>query len=145
MKLPVYPIEYVPEILIAMQKEALNYSREFVQFSEEHVNRLNSTLPEDSIPVARAYRNKFFLVQVYVHSENVTRLSINRTELMPNGFWKDGITWDEIQHIKNKLGYQDFDAIEIYPKANDLVDVSNIRHIWILKNHELSFIWRKDQ
>lgn len=145
MKLPVYPLEILPEISRAMQKENMNYSRLFVRLPQENVDKLNYRLEPSSIPVHSAFRNKFFLVQIYIHNENLIRLSINRTELDHKGYWKDGILWDEIQHIKNTLGYEEFDAIEVYPKKSDLVDVSNIRHIWILKNHDLDFIWRKDK
>lgn len=45
--------------------------------------------------------------------------------------------------IKRQLGYGDFDAVEVYPKDNDVVNVANIRHLFIL-NEPLPFIWRKN-
>lgn len=87
------------------------------------------------------YRNKDFLVQEYHESEHVVRLSICRTRLNKLGEWQDDISWDELQNIKNKIGYAEFDAIEIFPKEKDVVNVSNMRHLWITPD-PIAFAWR---
>ena len=46
---------------------------------------------------------------------------------------KDGITWDEIQRIKNDCGFKDQDAIEFYPAEADVINTGNVRHIYIFK------------
>mgnify|MGYP003443020650 CR=1 FL=1 len=86
-------------------------------------------------------RNRDFLVQIFVQPDGTTRLTINRTDIDNHGNWKDGITWDELQTIKNAVGYEDHDALEVYPAKKDLVNVSNMRHLWILPTPP-SFIWR---
>ncbi|MGL0761287.1 DUF4222 domain-containing protein [Citrobacter freundii] len=60
-----------------------------------------------------------------------------------SGRWKDGISWDALQEIKNAVGYADRDAVEIYPAQKDVVNVANMRHLWIV-NEPLNFAWRKD-
>ena len=72
-----------------------------------------------------------FLVQVF-DEETSTRLSINRTQRR-NGKWVDLITWDELQEIKNAIGYGNSYAIEIYPPDDEVVNVANMRHLWIPK------------
>ena len=77
------------------------------------------------------WRSRGFLVQAFEEENGVIRLSINRTA--HNGeSWNDDITWDEINLIKRQLGFYDDYAIEIYPRDRDLVNVANMRHIWIL-------------
>ena len=50
----------------------------------------------------------------------------------------DGITWDEMQEIKNKCGFADRDAIEFYPSDDAVINTANCRHIYILPTtHEL--------
>jgi hypothetical protein len=44
--------------------------------------------------------------------------------------------------IKNAVGYQDRDAVEVYPSQTDVVNVSNMRHLWILPE-KLDFAWRR--
>ncbi len=64
----------------------------------------------------------------------VCRLTVNRRELEADGGWKDGITWDELQGLKNECGYGNHDALEVYPRDANLVNVSSMRHLWILKD-----------
>ena len=138
MKKPVYPIKMVPEIQVAMEKENQDYSCHFVQIAvDRFIGTTRSTL-------ISAWRNRYFLVQVYFYSENVQRMSVNRTCLMDDGLWQDHITWDELQNIKNKIGYAQYDALEVYPREEDIVDVANVRHLWVLKKHTMDFIWRKE-
>lgn len=40
--------------------------------------------------------------------------------------------WHDLQRIKNELVGEAREAIEIYPKANELVDDANWYHLWVL-------------
>ena len=81
----------------------------------------------------KCFRNRDFLVQVFDEVE-VTRISVNRIKIDKSGTkWKDGITWDELQEIKHRLGYGGRCAVEIYPPDKNVVNVANIRHLFILK------------
>ena len=55
--------------------------------------------------------------------------------------WHDGITWDEIQSIKNEIGFEDHDCVEVYPAQKNIVDVANMRHIWVM-DELLLFSWK---
>lgn len=60
------------------------------------------------------------------------RLSVSRTTVQDDGRWGDNLTWDEMQEIKRQVGMGDMYAIEIFPRDRDLVNVANMRHIWVL-------------
>jgi hypothetical protein len=87
------------------------------------------------------WRSRDYLVQVYAERPGLHRLSINRSELAADGGWQDGISWEEIQRIKSECGFGDRDAVEIYPCDGDVVNVANIRHIWVF-DEPLDFAWR---
>lgn len=94
--------------------------------------------------VLRVYRSRGFLVQVFAEPDPVVvRLSILRTAIKTNGDWKEDITWEELQRLKNEAGYGSFDAVEVYPPDTDVVNVANLRHLWILPAGYLPFAWRR--
>lgn len=88
------------------------------------------------------YLNGDFLVQVFTEEKGVIRLSINTVNMRSDGRWKDGISWDVLQEIKNAVGYADRDAVEVYPAAADVVNVANIRHLWVMPE-KVGFAWRR--
>lgn len=95
--------------------------------------------------LVRVLRSRDWLVQVFLaHRPALVRLSINRTRLASAGKWRDGITWEELQAIKNEAGYADVDAVEIFPRAADVVNVSNMRHLWVLAG-DCPFAWRMQE
>lgn len=88
------------------------------------------------------WKSKKFLVQIYAASNDMERMTVCRTEQAGDRF-KDGITWDDLQRLKDECGRGDFDALELYPRNRDLVNVANMRHLWIMAE-PVSFGWRKD-
>ena len=88
----------------------------------------------------KIYRSYIYLVQVY-NQNGAIRISVNKTHIDDNGSWLQGISWDDLMLIKRLIGYGDFDAVEVYPKDQDVVNVANMRHLFIL-NEPLDFIWR---
>lgn len=96
----------------------------------------------DGVPPSRVLRSKEFLVQEYPALPPViARLSICRTSLTRSGAWSDRVTWDELQRLKGEAGYGRWDAVEVYPADQDIVNVANMRHLWVLGD-EISFAWR---
>ncbi|WP_420269818.1 DUF7694 domain-containing protein [Citrobacter portucalensis] len=107
-------------------------------------------VPESQCPVrchdpkrSNVWANSYFLVQEFQEDNGVIRLTVNTTSIGSSGRWKDGISWDALQEIKNAVGYADRDAVEIYPAQKDVVNVANMRHLWLV-NEPLTFAWRKD-
>jgi len=72
-----------------------------------------------------------YLVQLFEESAAV-RLSVNRVSMSVMGRWEEDITWEELQDIKRQVGYGDNFAVEIYPRDKDIVNVANMRHLWVL-------------
>jgi hypothetical protein len=106
-------------------------------------------VPRDEWPVrhhpklARVLRCRDFLVQVFAEPGDVLRLSIQRCAFdRASGRWKDGITWDDLQHLKTLAGYGERVAVELYPPDRDMVNVANLRHLWILPTAP-DFMWRR--
>lgn len=44
----------------------------------------------------------------------------------------DGITWDDLQWLKAAVGFGDREAVEVFPRDCDVVNVANMRHLWVL-------------
>ncbi len=79
-------------------------------------------------------RSRDFLVQVFSPADRSTRrLSVNRTDCDKEGNWLEGITWDELMRLKREAGYGDYCAVEFYPPDKDIVNVANMRHLFLVK------------
>lgn len=98
-------------------------------------------IPREEYPVLpelplKAWRSRKYIVQLYetwnIVYPGLLRLSVTRTQLQTNGRLKDGITWDELQAIKREIGYGEFYAVEVFPPDRDIINVANVRHLWIL-------------
>lgn len=93
--------------------------------------------------VLAVLRSRDFLVQVYAEPDGVVRLSVNRAALdLKTGRWRDGITWDELQRLKFEAGYGDRFAVEVFPATDDVVNVANVRHLFVLPEPP-AFAWRR--
>jgi hypothetical protein len=97
--------------------------------------------PRDGCAPIAVWRSSSMLVQIWNERAGWTRISVTRAAIADDGEWLDGLTWDELQAVKRAVGYGDMDAVEIYPPDSDVVNVANIRHLWI-SPEPLDFIWR---
>ena len=69
-------------------------------------------------------------------------ITVNATTVQGStGEWGDNIPWRELQRIKREVGYGDRDAVEIFPADRDVVNVANMRHLWIVSK-PIEFAWR---
>lgn len=89
----------------------------------------------------KVFRSRYYLVQVFEDGD-VIRLSINKTEVNNDGSWKENIGWEDLQQLKRQAGFANHYAVEVYPRDVDLVNVANMRHIWVLEN-PLKIGWSK--
>lgn len=77
-----------------------------------------------------AFVNNVYWVQIY---ENLTDLgAVYQMMIGRHDHREICVPWGHLQKIKNDLGYEDRDAIECFPRTGHLVDVENIRHLWIM-------------
>ena len=118
-----------------LQRENASRPQSLVEIPKDHWPNQSPTSP------TKAWRSRDFLVQQYnAPPPAIARLSVNRTQI--DGVrWKAEITWDELQRIKTECGYGEIDAVEIYPSNADVVNVSNMRHLWLLPPNALPFKW----
>jgi hypothetical protein len=89
-------------------------------------------------------RSRTFLVQVFGEDGEMLRLSVNRTEWdQRQNRFRDDISWDDLQQLKAEAGYADRVAIEVFPPDRLIVNVANMRHLWILPEgaDQMPFVW----
>lgn len=100
-----------------------------------------SQWPEHQRQPKEVWRSRDFLVQIYEEPNGIERMSISRTSLRGER-WMDGITWDDLMGLKRQAGRGDRDALEVYPADKDVINVANMRHLW-LPPEPVAFAWRK--
>jgi hypothetical protein len=131
----------------ADRREAKRYmAKENAKYPAHLVRWEAKDWPEGVPPnpdILEVWRSNKYLVQISraEHPAVLVRLSVNRTALGIQS-WQDNIPWEALQEIKAQCGYAVYDAVEIYPRAGDVVNVSNMRHLFVLKN-PVPFAWRK--
>ena len=91
----------------------------------------------DENPPCKVFLSDKFLVQLRQCGsieKSYKRITVNKVKRSTSrlGHWDDGITWDELQQIKNAVGFADKWVVEIYPPESDLVNVANMRHLTVL-------------
>lgn len=87
-----------------------------------------------------AFRSREFLVQVFEEKGHL-RLSVNRTDWDLNTQrWRQDISWDDLQRLKAEAGFPDAWAVEVFPADGHVINVANMRHIWLL-NEVPTFAW----
>lgn len=87
------------------------------------------------------WRSRHFLAQIFAEPNSVQRISVCRVSRRM-GEWEEGIAWDELMRVKREIGRGQQDAVEVYPGDRDIVNVANMRHLWLLPE-PLYFAWRK--
>lgn len=125
----------------ALRKENLRWPEHLVEmpFADWPVTMASD--PKRS----RLLRSRTFCVQVFEEDDGVLRLSINRTEWDERTQrWREGITWDDLQRIKAEAGYADRCAVEVFPPEELVVNVANMRHLWLLVNVP-AYVWKRGQ
>ena len=88
------------------------------------------------------WASRRFLAQIFMERHAI-RISVCRTTLGKDGRWQDQITWDDLQRIKREIGRGEQCALEVYPAESDLVNVANMRHLWIPIANPLGIGWHQ--
>lgn len=91
--------------------------------------------PKSSDPRVKriqVFRSRRYLVQIFEEDNFMLRMSACRSTIDVNGRWEDGLTWDELQELKQEVGFGTAWAMEIYPPSARVVNVANMRHLWIM-------------
>jgi hypothetical protein len=77
------------------------------------------------------WRSRDYLLMAY-QDNGYTRLSVLRIALTTHATWADGIAWDELHRLKRECGRGDQWAVEVYPADAAVVNVANMRHLWVM-------------
>lgn len=99
----------------------------------------NSDVEYDGPRPDRTWVSRDFLVSLY-DDPTCLRMTVCRTQVDNSGNWVDGITWDELESIKEIIGYGDMWGLEVYPPSDSIVNVANMRHIFLFPNKP-EFAW----
>lgn len=134
--------------LARTDKRAFNAIRRDYQKRHRTFPKVLTKMPAESWPTSECsivpdecWNSQAFFVQVFKPEGQPIRISVCRTVLASDGSWMDGITWDEMMHVKESVGFGDAWAVEIFPPINEVVNVANFRHLWIVPAPE--FAWRR--
>lgn len=131
-----------------MTKDQVEYAKTYLATENSKFSRKLAAVPKPwpDTPISReriaVWRSNQFMVQVFKEDNGIVRLTVNRVAIDNLGNWKQDVSWDDLQNIKRECGFSDCFAVEIYPEDEHIVNVSNMRHLWVLPE-PLPFGWRK--
>lgn len=80
----------------------------------------------------QVFKNDIYSVEATVDAPFI-RLSISRHDGLPCD------QWSHLQQIKNEIVGTEFEAVELFPAENRLVDTSNEYHLWVHSNPTFRF------
>lgn len=90
-------------------------------------------MPQIETEALKVWVSRDYLAVLYRQRiDGRLRLTVNRTRRDGRG-WRDGITWDELQRVKNETIGPKFWCAEAYPPEDRVVNVANMRHLWVLE------------
>ncbi|MGA3209451.1 MAG: hypothetical protein ABSE05_16705 [Syntrophales bacterium] len=95
----------------------------------------------DDINRIAVFLSLYYLAQIFDEKNGVIRISCNRTTMDQNGQWEENLSWDELMEVKRQCGYGESYAVEVLPGDSEIVNVANMRHIWITPHPIVG--WRK--
>ncbi len=126
-----------------LDRENARWGPELRPVPQEHWPSSMNRVSELPIEV---WRSRDFLVQVFRVTDSdlgLRRLSVTRAAFSDEraGSFGDGITWEDLERLKAECGFGDLWAVEVYPPSDKVVNVANMRHLWVLKR-QLGFEWR---
>ncbi len=89
------------------------------------------------------WRNQDYLIQLFHEERCVDRMSVCTTHIDTSQLdWTEGISWNDLQHMKQAIGRGSQSAVEIYPPEDCIVNVANMRHLWLLPEPPF-YMWQK--
>lgn len=98
--------------------------------------RIMQSYPNAAHPPTNVWQSRKYLVQLFdetpLQNIDTRRMTVCRVTLGDDGHWDAGLSWDELQDIKREIGFGDWYGVEIYPRDVDVVNVANMRHLWLL-------------
>lgn len=109
-----------------LREQNKKYPDYLVEVPKEEWPKTNAT----KLPY-KVLRSNRHLVLLYNEGE-YTRMTVSRTMINADGEWESNISWEQLQELKNEAGFIFEYGVEVFPPEDALVNVANMRHIWIL-------------
>jgi hypothetical protein len=82
-----------------------------------------------------AWGSEDYTVQCFYVGDGIIRLAINRSQMILSPrYFADGITWEQLIGITRAIGYGDRWGVELYPPKRHVLNVMNVRHLWLFLN-----------
>jgi hypothetical protein len=144
-------------LLAENNRPLFNTARKNLQQTQRKLSYELKEVPADEVTQVEAlgkkplavWKSRHFLVQLIQdvifagtpEEQEYLRLTVSRSELANDGNWKDGISWDELMVIKSQCGFGEQWAVEVYPPTDEVVNVANMRHLWLVTRPV--FAWSK--
>lgn len=92
--------------------------------------------PMSQTEQTHVWHSRQFLVQMFdvtpFQGIDTRRISVSRVTLKNDGRWEEGVSWEELMQVKREIGFGDWYGLEIFPRDVDIVNVANMRHLWLL-------------
>ena len=123
-----------------IEKARSVYPEHLVELSREAVLEATAKHP-DHHPPARAWCSRRYTVMLFLEGDRV-RLSCSVARVRDDGGWEQNISWDDLQRLKREAGFGDRWAVECYPPDFEVVNVANLRHLWLV-DESPDFGWAK--
>lgn len=103
--------------------------------------------PQDPIYPGRApeevWLSRDYLLMVY-RDGAYQRLSVVRTVTDPTGRFAGEIPWEDLQRLKRECGRGDCWAVEVFPADAEVVNIQNMRHLFLLPGPP-EYGWRAEE
>ena len=107
-----------------------------VQLTELSQERIREAYPNQSHMPTHVWESRKYLVHLFdeecFQGIDTRRMTVSRVTLNSDGHWEENLQWEELQDVKREIGFGDWYGVEIYPRDRDVVNVANMRHIWLL-------------
>lgn len=135
----------------ALNREGRRKAVKYLEVQRRHFSLCMSKIPISDWPPNVAsmpsrpvmvFRSRDFLASFYDDPNGYLRMSVQRVTQFGDGNWKDGITWDDLQRVKAQCGFGEHWMVETYPPDSEIVNVANIRHLFLLSEVP-PFAWTK--
>lgn len=99
---------------------------------------VRQVLPDEATRPILVWMSNKFLAQLFdLFDQSSMRLTVCRTEVGWDGEFVGGITWDELMLVKAECGYASKWMVEVYPAEEGVVNVANMRHLWLVDECEV--------
>lgn len=127
----------------AIAEESKRFPEHLVLVPEsEWRPKVANAIARGMTPPLEVWRSRRYLVQVFAAKPPaVERLTMQFTAPEADG-WREGLTWEVMQRLKAECGRGDRTAVEVFPADRDVVNIANLRHVWVLADVP-DFVWTK--